>query len=141
MKAHTDALVALTQQIPALATKTFVAIAKFPTGTEESKKYPYVVYFPAAGTDSAERMTGPAVTQHPRWTRHTVGQSYAQVADTEADIHAKLVPNGRGVVLEVAGQVCGPMWDESPIPIQVDNDVTPPLVYAVSECGFDSDPA
>ena len=135
MKAHTDALVALIKTIPAFATKAFVM--QVPSGTV----LPYVILYPADGTDSVERATGPAVTQHPRWTMHTVGSSYSQCAAVAGLIKDKLIVNGWGVRLTVAGESCGPFWYSSPIPIQTDTDVTPALVWHTAECGFDSDPA
>lgn len=135
-KKHTDALVALLKTIPAFASKTFVTI--IPEGTKPTS--PYLLVHPADGSDSQERVTGPRVTQHPRFTLHTVGGSYDQVAAGAKLIKDKLVVSGRGVTLTVAGDVCQPVWYESPVPIQVDPDVTPSLVYHVAEVGFRADP-
>ena len=136
MKAHTDSLVALLKTIPAFAIKTYVTIV--PAGTTPTQ--PYLLVHPADGVDSQERVTGPRITRHPRFTIHTVGGSYDQVSAASKAVKDKLIVSGRGVTLTVAGEKCQPVWYESPIPIQVDSDVTPPLVYHVAEVGFRSDP-
>lgn len=135
MKQHTDSLVALLKTIPAFATKTFVTIASGAAPT-----LPYVLVHPSDGQDTQERVTGPRITQHPRWTIHTVGSSYDQVSAGAKLIKDKLVVSGRGVTLIVTGEVCQPCWYESPVPIQVDSDVVPPLVYHIAEVGFRADP-
>lgn len=134
---HTDALVALLKTIPAFASKTFVTMV--PEGTKPT--LPYLIVHPSDGTDSVERTTGPAVTQHPRFTLHTVGSSFAQVGAGAKQVKDKLIVNGFGVVLTVTGETPGRMWYSSPLPIQPDTDVTPALVWHTAECGFDSDPA
>ena len=136
MKAHTDALVALLKTIPAFATKTYVTMV--PNGTTPT--LPYLLVHPADGVDTQERVTGPRITRHPRFTIHTVGSSYDQVSAGAKFVKDKLIQSGRGVTLTIAGEVCQPVWYESPIPIQVDSDVPPPLVYHVAECGFRADP-
>lgn len=130
---HTIALKAKIETIPALKAKTFVAVAPKDT------KPPYFILYPADGVDRQTRVTGPKSTQHPRFTGHLVGASYDQCAAVAQLLKNTLVPNGRGVILVVPGEVCGRVWWESPLPIQVDNDVTPPLIYQVSECGWRSD--
>jgi hypothetical protein len=128
--------VALLKTIPAFASKTFVTMV--PEGTKPT--LPYLIVHPADGSDSQERVTGPRVTHHPRFTLHTVGGSYAQVAAGAKQVKDKLVVSGRGVTLAITGEVCQPCWYESPIPIQIDTDVTPALVYHVAEVGFRADP-
>lgn len=136
MKQHTDALVALLKTVPAFASKTFVTMV--PAGTTPT--LPYLLVHPSDGTDSQERVTGPRITRHPRFTLHTVGSSYDQVAAGAKQIKDKLIVSGRGVTLTVTGEVCQPVWYESPVPIQIDADVTPPLIYHVAEVGFRADP-
>lgn len=132
MKQHTDALKALIQSVPALASKTFVTVT--PAGVAP----PYVVIHPADGTDTQERLTAPRVAQHPRFTIHSVGSSADNCAAVAKAVKDKLIVGGRGVRVDVPGEKSFPAWWESPIPIQVDNDVTPPLIYHVAECGWSS---
>ena len=137
MKAHTDALVALIKTVPAFATKTWPTMV--PKGTTPT--FPYVLVWPSDGTDSTDRLTGPLVTQHPRWAIWVVGVSYDQVALGARDIKDKLIVNGRGVTLSVAGEVCEPFWYNSPTPIQTLENTDPAIVYHIAECGFESNPA
>lgn len=137
MKVHTDALVALIKTIPAFATKTWPV--SIPEGTTPT--LPYVLVWPSDGDDSTDRLTGPSVTQHPRWSVWVVGSSYSQVGAGAKLIKDKLIVNGRGTNLTVPGESCGPFWYDSPLTIQTIKNVTPALVYHIGECGFDADPA
>lgn len=134
-KKHTDALVAKSKEITAFTSKTFVTTV--PTGTEP----PYLVWHPAQGSNTQERVTGPRVTKHPRFTGHIVGETADQVQVLLDLLEAKLFPGGRGIVLTVAGEISKPLWFSSPLPIQVSTDPLPAIVYAVVECGWTSDPA
>ena len=131
---HTDALVAKTEEIPALAGHTFVTIA--PHGAAK----PYMVWHPAQGTNTQESVTGPRVTRRPRYTGHLVAEDARQVQRLLDLLEAKLFPSGRGAVLEVEGERSFPLWFESPLPIQVQTDPQPTIVYALVECGWRSDP-
>lgn len=135
MKKHTDALVAKTQEIPALATKTFVTVA--PHLTEA----PYIVWHPAAGVNTQPGVSAPRVERNPRYTGHIVGKSADQVQVLLDLLEAKLFPGGRGVVLTVAGEVSKPLWFESPLPVQVQTDPQPTVIYGVVEVGWSSLPA
>ena len=135
-KPHTDALIAALKTIPAFATKTWPTMV--PTGTTPT--LPYLLIHPADGVNTSERASLRHRTRHPRFTGHLVGSSYAQVAAGMTLVENILCPDGRGVVLVVAGERCTPLWLYSPLPIQIDTDVTPALVYQVFECGLDADP-
>lgn len=138
---HTAALKALIQQVPAVATKTFVTVARYPAPNQAVKvEPPYVVIHPADGADEATRFTGPRDTMHPRFVVHTVGTT-AEMAQLVAEQwKAKLIVNGFGIRPEVPGERTDRFWWDSPIPVQVDKDVTPWLCYHVAECGFTSHP-
>ena len=138
MKKHTDALVAETQEIPAFATKTFVTLAANADGTKPTA--PYIVWHPAAGTNSQPGITAPRVTRNPRFTGHVVGKDAAQVQVLMDLLEAKLFPGGRGVVLSVAGERSKPLWYSCPVPIQVQTDPQPTVVYGVVEVGWSADP-
>lgn len=132
---HTQALVAKTRELAAFASKTFVTLV--PHGTEP----PYIIWHPAQGENTQERVTGPRVTKHPRYTGHIVGETADQVQLLMDLLEEKLFPGGRGVVLTVAGERSFPLWFSSPLPVQVRTDPLPAIVYGVVECGWRSDPA
>ena len=123
----------LIQQVPAVASKTFV------TTTGGPATAPYAVIHPAEGIDEATRLTGPRSTLHPRFVIHFVGTTAEQVQLLMEQAKSKVIVNGFGVHPTVAGERTGPMWWESPTPLQVDKDTTPWLVYGIVECGFSSD--
>lgn len=140
MKVHADLVVARFRSVPALALKTFIA----PTQRDAAGKLPvppYAVIYPAEGTDSSDRLAGPTVDQHPRFTAHIVGSSYDSCAAALALAKAKFVLNGVGVEAVIADELSSGMFFNAPQPIQVDYDLTPPLVYATVELGWDSTPA
>lgn len=134
MLQHTAALKAKIETIPALRVKTFVLTA--PKGTVP----PYLILYPADGVDEQTRFTGPKATQHPRFTVHLVGVSYEQCASVAKLLKDRLMPDLRGVILDVPGERCGELWFSSPIPIQADYDATPPLIWYTAECGFETNP-
>lgn len=139
MKKHTDALKAKTQEIPAFASKTFITVAKYPNSTDKVLP-PYIVWHPAQGENTQERVTGPRSTRHPRYTGHIVGESAEQVQALMDLLEAKLLPGGRGLALTVAGERSKPLWYSSPLPIQVQTDPQPTVIYGVVEVGWSSDP-
>lgn len=136
-KKHADALKVKTQEIAELATKTFITEAKYPNSTVKVEA-PYIVWHPAQGTNSQPAVTAPRVTRNPRFTGHLVGKNADQVQVLLDLLEAKLFPSGRGVVLTVAGEVSKPLWFESPLPIQVQTDPQPTVIYAVVEVGWES---
>ena len=129
---HTAALVALTKTVPAFASKTFVTRA--PKGTEA----PYVVWHPAQGTNTQERLTARKSAKHPRSTGHIVGETADQVQLLADLLEAALFPGGRGV-LTVSGESVKNFWYESPLPIQVSTDPLPEVIYLVVECGWQAE--
>lgn len=133
-KKHTDALVAKTQEIPAFAAKTFVSMAPHETVA------PYIVWHPAAGTNSQSAITGPRVTKNPQYTGHIVGASAGQVQALTDLLEAKLFPGGRGLVMAVTGEASKPLRFACPLPIQVQTDPQPTVIYAVVEVGWSADP-
>jgi hypothetical protein len=99
---------------------------------------PYVVIHPADGVDEQDRLTGPSSLMNPRFTVHTVGLRYAEVADLSGLIKDQLIENGFGVVPVIVGERSHRVWYESPMSIQRDDDTSPPRLYHVAECGFAS---
>lgn len=132
---HTAALVAKSQEITAFASKTFVTLV--PHGTEP----PYLVWHPAKGTNTQERVTGPRTTMHPRFTGHIVGVDADQTQLLTDLLEQKLFPAGRGIVLSVTGEKSKPLWFEAPLPVQASTDPLPAIVYSVVEVGWAADPA
>lgn len=134
MRRHTEALKALIQTVPALTAKTFVTLA--PTTA-----VPYVVIHPMDGNDESTRLAGPASTQHPRFVIHSVGSDYNQCAAIAEAVKSKLVVGGLGVTPAVPGELSGRIEYSSPIAIQIDRDVSPPLCYHVAEITWTGEPA
>lgn len=138
MKIDTDAVKAAVQTIPALASKTFIAVAPRTNGVLPTP--PYLVMFPSDGIDRQDRVTGPYSTRYPTFLFHIVGSSYENAQTVTELVKAKFVVGGRGVKLTIAGTTTKPCLWSSPLPIQVDNDLTPPLIYTVAELTFQADP-
>jgi len=138
MKIDTDAVKAAIQTIPALASKTFVSVAPRTNGVLPTA--PYLVIHPADGTDIQTGVTGPYVTRRPNFTLHIVGSSYDNAQTVTELVKAKFVVNGRGVKLSIAGTNTKPCRWSSPQPTQVDNSLTPPLIYNVAEVDFEAQP-
>jgi hypothetical protein len=136
---HDNALLAIIRSIPTAASKTFLSSVTSPDGSVVNA--PYVVVHPADGTDNTDRLAGPATTQHPRWTIHSVGTTTDQAKWVAEQIKAKIIVAGIGITPTIEGESAGAFWYSSPLPVQTDDDFTPPLHYHVAECGFSSDPA
>lgn len=135
MKADTDAVVTKYETVTALTGKVFTVVA------DAGAALPYAVLFPTDGVDTQERVTGPRVTRHPRFTVHIVGESAAQVQTIADLVKAVFIQNGRGITLSVSGWVNQPVWYESPLPLQVQESPLPAVVYHVAELGWRSDPS
>ncbi|MFN4000869.1 hypothetical protein [Microcella sp.] len=140
--ADTQAVKALIQAIPALATATFVGEAKRPPPNDTQKVLPpYVVLFPADGVDTSESLTGPKVITNPEFTGWIVGDS-AEQANVLLDLlKQQIYPGGLGVRVEVDGRDNDRLWFESPTTLQRDTSVTPPLLYHVFRVGWRSQPS
>jgi len=138
MKRHTDAVKARIQTVPQIAAKVFVATARKVDGKLQSP--PYVLIYPAEGTDDTDRLDGPRVIQRPRFTIHIVGTSYDNVQTLTEQIKPLFIVNGRAIQVHVDGERGSGLFWESPTPIQWDFDV-PDRLYQVIELGFTSEPA
>jgi len=132
--AHTKALKELLLTIPQFAGRVHVTLA-------EGAVAPYVVIHPESGVNTQERVTGPHATRNPRFTLHVVGKSGEQVQILSDAVEQALFPGGRGIRIDVTGERGKPVWFEQPLPIQVQTDPQPTVVYAVIETGWQSDPA
>jgi len=139
-KAQTDAVVARVQSVPDQSAKTWTlvaprdAVGKLPTP-------PYTVVQPSDGTNTADRFTGPRSVSHPRFVLHFVGSSYDNAQATLERVKAKFIdPVSKfPILLTVSGESVKNFIWESPLPVQVDNDVTPPLLYASAEISWDAE--
>ena len=138
MKKHTDALVALIQAVPALASATFVSRAVTADGSPVP--LPYVVIHPTDGRDDSDRLAAPGITQNPRFQITSVGSTYEQCAWAAEKVKAVLVTGGIGVAPTISGERAGSFWYSVPQAVQTDNEVNPPLLYHTAECGFSSVP-
>lgn len=133
-KKHTDALKAKIQEIAEFSgAKTGVSVIP-----HETVK-PYCVIHPAQGTNTQGRVTGPKSTRHPRFTLHIVGESAGQVQVLMDLLEDLLFPGGRGLTLTVTGERSFPLWFESPLPVQVQTDPQPTVIYGVAEVGWTSE--
>ena len=138
----TAALKALIETIPALEEATFVGEAKNPPPNQErTVAPPYVVLFPADGTSTAESLTGPKVVENPEFTGWVVGDSAEQAGIVLTLLRQLLYPGGLGVRVSVDGRSNDRLWFESPVTLQRDSSVTPPLHYHVFRTGWRSQPA
>ena len=138
--AQTAAVVARIQEIPALASKTFKLVAPR-NGSGALPTAPYVVVQPSDGTETQGRYTGGRATMHPRFVFHAVGSSYDNAQMILELVKDKFITAaGFGIPLVVAGEDCKNMRWESPQPVQVDNDPTPPILYATGELFWDAEP-
>lgn len=133
---QTAAVKGLIQQVPALASKTYVTVAQNADGSKVS--LPYSVIHPSEGVDEATRLTGPRDAMHPRFVIHFMGTTAEQVQLLMEQAKARVIVNGFGIQPTVPGERTESMWWESPTPIQVDKDTVPWLVYGIAECGFTS---
>lgn len=136
--ADVQAALALVQQVPALSTTTYVSTAPDATPPATMLPLPYAILHPIGGTPTASRETGPAVTEHPSFTLHLVGVNAEQAIALTDLLRPILTPN---TIPVVSGRRCGQIWWREPLPVQEDKDVNPPLLYAVVEFGWRSDPA
>ena len=139
--AQTNAVSTRIKTIPALASKTFELVAprdstgKLPTA-------PYVVVQPSDGTNTQGRWTGPRATSHPHFVIHVVGSSYSNAQTVYELVKDKFIdPTTKfGIPVVVAGEDCKNVAWDSPQPVQVDNDVTPAVIYATGELTWDAEP-
>lgn len=134
------AVQAIVEQVPVLATSTFITLAPALTSGQPPMPYPYALIHPTGGTDEQTRFSGPYATEHPEFTIHLVGGSANQVQVVTDLLKAVVKPSGLGIIPTVSGRQNQRMFWRQPIPIQTSTEVTPPMVYAVVEVGWISDP-
>lgn len=138
---HTAWLKARLETIAGATGQVFVSKAEYAAPNQGVKlTYPYWVIHPADGVDEATRETGPKITQHPRFTIHSVGENADQAAWAGAQVKALLVVSGFGVVPTITGERCKPFWYHSPVPIQTDSSVLPVVCFHVAEASFATEP-
>lgn len=136
--ADNAAVIALVQSASApLLTHTFLSMA--PSGVVQPN--PYAVVHPSDGNDEQTRLAGPLFTRHPDYTLHLVSGSASSVQATVDLVKAVCVVNGFAVAPTVAGRRNYNAYWRMPARFQIDQSVTPWLVYAVIEYGWSSDPA
>lgn len=139
--AQTSVVVARIATIPALSAKTYKLVAPR-DGAGKLPAAPYVVVQPSDGTATQERLTGGKNTGHPRYVFHAVGASYDNAQTVLELVKAKFIDSdGFGLPIVVPNEKSRNVRWESAGPVQVDNDVTPPIIYATGELTWDADPA
>lgn len=139
--ADTVFVVGLLEQLPAFESATYVTQTPKPSAAQPAIVGTYALVHPADGIDEQTRNTGPAQTEHFEATVHLVGSSANQVK-VLADLFKPLViVDGFGIIPTIEGRRCQRMYWRSPIPVQTDPDVTPPICFYVVEVGWVSDPA
>lgn len=137
---HSLAVKARIEQVPKFAVRTFRGVA----GKDAQGKLPappYVVMYSGAGTDTADRLTGPRSTQHPRWTLQIVGLTEESVQENTELVKAQFHDAyGFGVPPEVAGDRTSALTWSEPQEVQWDTDVSPRTAYQTVELGFKAEP-
>ena len=137
MKADTDALKAVLSAIPGLSGKVFVAFTT-PVGTNITA--PYVLVFPAGGTNTADRLTGPTQVRNPAFTLHVVGANADSTQIVFDNISAAFTADAFVTPPTVTGRRNSAGYFRCPLPIQVSDTADPPMAYAVIELGWTSEP-
>lgn len=139
--AQTAAVTARIKTITALASKTFELVAPR-DGSGKLPTAPYVVVQPSDGTNTQDRMSGPRRVSHPRFVLHIVGSSYTNAQTVYELVRDKFIDpvTHFGIPVSVAGESCKNLTWSSVQPVQVDNDVTPPVIYASGELSWDAEP-
>jgi hypothetical protein len=133
----TQAVVAKIQTVAAFATNTFPTVVP----SDNLVRSQYALVHPSDGVDEQTRISGPPTTTHPRFTLHIVGSTAESVQRNVALIKAQFVVDGFVVPPLVVGRRNYDGFWSSPIPLQVDTDANPALVYQVIELGWTSEPA
>ena len=135
--ADTDAVVALLESVPVLASRVAVAVW---AANKPPADPPWVIVHPAEGNDSTDRLAAPEGITHPSFTLHIVGSQASQAQTITGLVKAKFV-DGRGsfVPPTVAGRLNQGGWWRAPLPLQIDSTVVPAFVYQVIELGWSSE--
>jgi hypothetical protein len=136
--ADVQAAQALVEQVPILTDSTYISNVPRSTDGTALATLPYVIVHPIGGTPTTERETGPAVTEHPSFTLHLVGANAEAVITLTDLLRPVLTPE---TIPVVSGRRNSRIWWREPLPVQEDEDVNPPLLFAVVEFGWRSDPA
>lgn len=137
MITDTDALRAVLEAIPGLSGKTFVGFTT-PVGTKIVA--PYVLIFPAGGTNTADRLTGPSQVRNPSFTLHVVGANADSTQIVFDNIAAAFNADTFVTPPPVAGRRNYGGYFRCPLPIQVSDTADPPVAYAIAELGWASEP-
>lgn len=138
MWADTQAVKSTIQQVPILSTTTFVGPVP---QTVSPLPGVYCLIWPADGIDEAQRFTGPATVGNPSFTLHIVGATADQVQVITGLVKAQFVTGGIFHPPTVTGRTGRAGYWNAPTPIQSDTTVSPVLVYAVVELGWQSVPS
>lgn len=136
---HTLAVQAVIRTDSAVAAKTYIADATKADG--KLPDAPFVVIYPGNGTDSTDRLSGPRIQQRPFFTLHVVGTSWDNTLQLTERLKGLFVVNGWGVPPTIPGELTSDLSWSEPIPIQVDRDTTPAVVYQVVELSFTAEPS
>jgi hypothetical protein len=140
--AHANEVMSRIRTLPPLANKTFPLVAPRDAAGNITAKAPYVVVQPADGDDEQIRLTGGRAGKNPRVVLHVVGSSYDNTQTVTELIKPLFIDaGGFGIQIDVDGESGRNLRWSSPLPTQVDNDVTPPLIYNTVELTWNSEPA
>lgn len=134
--ADTAAVLATIRAVPAIAASTY--LTRTDGGVQAG---PYVIVHPSAGNDAQTRLSGPRLSESPSFVLHICGSSAEAVIAIAELVKAKFVVSGFFVPPTVSGRNNENGWWHSPLPVQIDTDVLPPIVYVVIELGWVSDPS
>lgn len=128
----------LVQQVPTLSEATYISNVPRAADGTPLIALPYAILHPIGGTPTAGRETGPAVTEHPSFTLHLVGVNAENALALTDLLRPLLTPE---TIPVVDGRRNTRIWWREPLPLQEDTDVKPPLIFAIVEFGWRSDPA
>ena len=102
---------------------------------------PYWVIHPAGGSDHQTRLTGDYAEHTASFVIHSVNEDADGVLWAGERVDETLRPDGRGVAPVVGGRRTEPLRRDALLPVQVDTDPSPSLLYQPAEYSYTSSPA
>lgn len=130
IRAHANAVLARLREDSVLSGVTFQGVV-----TDRPDRY--VTMFMDSGDWTQQRLTGPQGTATFGMTFHSVGTTAEQAQFVAEHVFDKLL----GYTPNVPARACWRIRHVSSQPVQLDQDVNPPLYYCVDVFNLTSDPA
>lgn len=139
-RAEVDTVKAILDASPSMAGRVFVTEAYDRDG-KPLIETPYWVIHPAGGSDSQTRLTGDYAEHEASFVIHSVHDDADGALWGNEQVDGALRPRGRGVIPLVPGRRTDPVRRDALLPVDVDRDSTPSLVFVPAEYAFTSAPA